>query len=138
MSRKKGYEKLDIHIYFAQLEGPGGPVKIGRANDVSLRMKQLAVPLPYSLRLLASHRGTSLYVAGYTTEKHLHREFSADRIRGEWFAASERLMRYVRFVSTDAGRAMVEREIVHEALTDTRPPWKARSEEASAKRRAST
>lgn len=137
MSRQRGYEKLDIHIYFAQLDGPGGPVKIGRANNVALRMKQLAAPLPYSLRLLASHRGTSIHVAGYTTEKHLHREFSADRIRGEWFAAGERLMRYIRFVATDAGRAMVEREIVHEALTDTRPAWQALSEERSAKRRAS-
>ena len=137
MRKQRGYEKLDIHIYYAQLDGPGGPIKIGRANEVAVRLKQLAAALPYTLRLLASHRGMSSYVAGYTTEKHLHREFSADRIRGEWFTASDRLMQYIKFVATDAGRAMVEREIVHEALTDTRPPWKARSEEASAKRRAS-
>lgn len=58
-------------------------VKIGRANDVKSRMRELQVGAPVELRLLASR------VAIWSDEGALHRRFEKSWRRGEWFSLNE-------------------------------------------------
>ncbi len=73
------------HVYFMQGEH-GGPVKIGFATDLDARLSQLQVGRPDRLRLLASIQAEA------RTERLLHTSFEADRLTGEWFTPSERLV----------------------------------------------
>lgn len=114
----RGMRHLTIYIYFAQMGGEGGPIKIGRSIDPHLRVSQLAVALPFPLQIVAVHRGYAGYVEGRTTERHLHWEFRASHLKGEWFAATDEVMRYVRFAATERGRAIIEREIAADAHKD--------------------
>ena len=57
--------------------------KIGIAEDVSLRLKTIQNYSPYHIHLLATISG------GSKLEAALHRRFSKQRHRGEWFRFSE-------------------------------------------------
>jgi excisionase family DNA binding protein len=67
-------------VYFIQAEG-GGPVKIGKADDVDERLRALQFSCPYRLVVLGKLPG------GRRLEARLHKQFSACRLHGEWFAA---------------------------------------------------
>jgi hypothetical protein len=79
-------------IYFIQSED-GGPVKIGRADDLARRLVGLQTSRPDKLVVLAAAPGT------LTDERLLHQRFSAVREKGEWFSPSAELMAYVREVA---------------------------------------
>ncbi len=75
------------HVYFIQDED--GYIKIGFALNVHDRLKSLQTGSRQELRLLAS-------IAGSVQSEHdLHRQFSADRERGEWFRPSSDLLEYI-------------------------------------------
>ena len=76
-------------IYFIQ-QGMDGPIKIGKAISPRKRLKTLQVGSPDTLHLLAIEKG------GHGREKHLHDRYTKERIRGEWFKSSERLLDYAR------------------------------------------
>lgn len=82
-----------MSVYFIQAGGPAGPIKIGVALDVTNRIRTLQVANHLELRLLAVIQG-----AKHGAEQQLHARFSADRIRGEWFRASEDLIDYIKGV----------------------------------------
>lgn len=88
-------------IYFIQA-GAGGPVKIGVAIDVSSRLRELQVANAAELQVLRVLDG------GLTGEQWLHREFSDQRIRGEWFA----------FLPS-----MLTVEVPHSPSPETPPVW---------------
>lgn len=69
----------DGWIYVLQ-EVTGGPFKIGFANDIVERIKQLQTGNWRELKLVAFHRGSS------KLEAQLHRIHARHRIRSEWFA----------------------------------------------------
>ena len=83
------------NIYFIQ-SGKRGQIKIGVANDVPVRMAELQIGNPQELKLLASIPISSLKKAG-ALEKSLHRRFSRQRIRGEWFHRSIRVKEALGF-----------------------------------------
>lgn len=66
-------------VYFVQGRD-GGPIKIGSAIDVSLRIAELQVGSPVILVLLGE-----LPLAGVEMERELHRELRDYRLHGEWF-----------------------------------------------------
>lgn len=68
----------DGWIYFIQEEG-GDAIKVGFANDVDERLKQLQTGNPRRLILLVAMPGDS------AMEAVLHRCWERYRIRGEWF-----------------------------------------------------
>lgn len=65
-------------VYFIQ-QGDSGPIKIGVATDVWKRLGSLQVSTVEPLHLRAMLPG------GRETEKRLHQQFAAFRVRGEWF-----------------------------------------------------
>ena len=83
--------QLDIAgvVYF--VEAPAtGQIKIGFTTNIEARFKALSAHSGAELRLLATMPGTR------RKERTLHRKFAADRVRGEWFRATDDLLAYIR------------------------------------------
>lgn len=73
-------------VYFIRA---GSRVKIGTTVNLAKRMEALSVSSPDELEIL-------LLVAGsYREEDQVHALFAEDRIRGEWFHASDRLLEFI-------------------------------------------
>lgn len=60
------------------------PIKIGVASDVSQRIRELQTGNPTELSLIAAIPCDSRKHA-YSVESTLHRRFSRQHVRGEWF-----------------------------------------------------
>lgn len=76
-------------IYFIQA-GNNGPIKIGQTdNNIEERIKQLQIGCPYELRLLWLHK------SDHYKEQEIHKEFSSERIRGEWFHPSRKIFDFI-------------------------------------------
>jgi hypothetical protein len=75
-------------VYFAQEDG--GPIKIGHTTGpLSRRLSLLQIGNPRPLKILAAYPGDVF------EEQRLHLLFEAERIRGEWFRATHRLVEHV-------------------------------------------
>lgn len=72
-------------VYFIRA-AYNGAVKIGYAEDVQGRLRELQCGNPDVLMIIRTVDG------GRAHEAFAHRLFASDRIRGEWFAYSERMM----------------------------------------------
>jgi hypothetical protein len=59
--------------------GDDGPVKIGKADSVEGRIKELQIGSPVRLRILGFRDG------GRYREKAYHLQFRKSRLHGEWF-----------------------------------------------------
>lgn len=69
------------HVYVI---GPdGGPFKIGVANDVDIRLRQIQVSQAEPLHI--KYRQPVLASSRYVVEKHAHALLSSHRLKGEWF-----------------------------------------------------
>ena len=76
-------------IYFIQ-QGTDGPIKIGyTSGSVERRISTLQTASPEKLHLIAKGNGTKV------NESMLHQMFSDERLNGEWFKPSERLIEYI-------------------------------------------
>lgn len=80
-------------VYFIR-EHPDGFIKIGVARDAAGRMKSLQTASARDLRLLGTIPG------GRDVELRLHERFAGERVRGEWFKPSPRLLAYISRVTT--------------------------------------
>ena len=69
--------------------GEGGPIKIGKANDLPKRLAGLQTANPSELRVIGWHPGKT-----YRFEGRLHTELAAHRIRGEWFHPHPDVLQY--------------------------------------------
>lgn len=72
-------------VYFIQA-GLGGPVKIGTAKYPDQRLRNLQTGNSQELKMLRTMPG------GKATERWLHEEFKADRMRSEWFIFSSKML----------------------------------------------
>jgi hypothetical protein len=82
-------------VYFA---GPlEGPIKVGFTNNVAERLRGLQTASPVDLVLWAVIPGT------LTCEAAWHDVLADERVRGEWFALSERTARAIIEVRKLAG-----------------------------------
>jgi predicted GIY-YIG superfamily endonuclease len=86
-----------MKVYFIQ-SGPNGPVKIGKANDVDQRLRELQTGNPKELHirvvLICASSSNALHM-----EKVFHRRFKRFRMRGEWF--SNKVLKMLREDSAD-------------------------------------
>lgn len=76
------------NVYFISDED--GYIKIGFANNVSSRLKDLQTAARQELRLIATMHGN------VSDEKSLHKRFEEDHVRGEWFYPSTELKKYIK------------------------------------------
>lgn len=79
-------------VYFIQ-RGDDGPIKIGVSRNVASRLSGLQVSTPEPLKILATADG------GRDEEQTMHLLFKKDRLSGEWFRPSARLMSFVAAVA---------------------------------------
>ncbi len=75
-------------VYFVRCTS--GLIKIGSSTDVVHRLRVMQTGSAETLTLIATKRGNA------DLEKLLHRHFKKERVRGEWFTPSERLLSYIR------------------------------------------
>jgi hypothetical protein len=71
--------KGKTNVYFIQSIN-GGPVKIGIADNIDLRLKQLQTGSPFILKIIKVFEGVD-----YGFEKELQEKFKRYRLHGEWF-----------------------------------------------------
>lgn len=88
IARRASPKRGEVYVYFVHAPD-SGRVKIGRAADVRRRLAVLQTGSPEALRLLAA----TLDKSGGELERDFQRMFAADRLKGEWFKASEPLLR---------------------------------------------
>jgi len=67
-----------MSVYLIQVGEPG-PVKIGKADDVQARLRELQCANPHKLAVIRILDG------GHLLERALHRHYEARRLQGEWF-----------------------------------------------------
>jgi hypothetical protein len=84
-------------IYFIQSEH-GGPIKVGRADDLAKRVMGLQTGRPDKLVVLAAAEGTR------QDERNIHAAFAEHRERGEWFHPTPVLLSFIRSVTNDPAR----------------------------------
>jgi hypothetical protein len=98
--------RSNVPIYFIQAT-ESRRIKIGIANDVDARFRNLQTSCPEKLEILA------VLAPGLTSEKQLHELFANTRKIGEWFESSPELETFIsehrEKVMTDI-RRLFERE----------------------------
>lgn len=82
-------EQGSTFIYFIEAIGHDR-IKIGKADNPEVRLKQLQTGSHAELRLIGT------IAAEAAREQEMHQAFATDRIRGEWFAATPELREYIR------------------------------------------
>lgn len=97
-------------VYFIQSEH-GGPIKIGRADDLAKRLLGLQTSRPDKLVVLAAFPGT------VADERRLHDRFGAFRERGEWFSPAPDLMDEIRNIAAKKQDSVTNGDVSHKAVT---------------------
>ena len=97
-------------IYF--LQSGGGPIKIGFAVNIQARIDTLQLGNPEKLKLLKTVEGS---VSG---EKEIHRRFSKDKIRGEWFNPTDELLSFIAKIGSSY-TSIKEKRYLYQALNAT-------------------
>lgn len=85
---KRAREQWDQRVYFMRCLACG-LVKIGFSKNVRARRAQLNRSGEHIVEVLGVHVGDRW------TEAQVHGTFARDRVRGEWFRASDDLMDYI-------------------------------------------
>lgn len=86
--RPRGEQKKVSMTYFIQDCG-SGDIKIGRSVDVPSRLSTLQGASSTELKLLLALPESEL------SELDAHKRFASDRIRREWFRASDKLLAFI-------------------------------------------
>lgn len=73
-------------VYFARQVGGVGPIKIGHTHNLRHRLYCLQLQCPVKLEIVLEIE------AEESLEHRLHNEFAADRLWGEWFLPTPRLV----------------------------------------------
>lgn len=86
-------------VYFIQLGGPSGAIKIGYSVDVGDRLKSIQTSSPLEAVVIGTMQFETPDDAA-RFEARLHQEVFWDlRIRGEWFRCDPRILRFVRTIN---------------------------------------
>jgi Meiotically Up-regulated Gene 113 (MUG113) protein len=83
----------DSGVYFIQ---SGNAVKIGTSKTIAARLRALRTMSPLPIELLGVIPG------GREEEAQLHREWSSQRLHGEWFTATPELLGRIAGMCTSA------------------------------------
>lgn len=75
-------------VYFIQCSG-SGLIKIGRSDDVRVRLSKMQSDSPFKLNVLGVAHGDAAH------ESFLHSMFADLRVRGEWFQDDGRIKRHI-------------------------------------------
>lgn len=82
-------------VYFVQENRKNGLIKIGHSSNVGKRMSQLKNGRTTGLTLLGTFDG------GAIEEAKIHDLFDSDRVAGEWFKPSNKLLAFIALDSIE-------------------------------------
>ena len=89
---------------YAILDSKNSCLKIGKANDVSLRMIDIQIGNPTELKLIATIPCFSENHA-FAVESELHRKYSNLYVRGEWFKYDDSILKeFVNFIDNNQNK----------------------------------
>ncbi|MBF2025141.1 MAG: GIY-YIG nuclease family protein [Oscillatoriales cyanobacterium C42_A2020_001] len=83
------------HFVYFILNEDSNAIKIGRARDLTKRLKALQTSSPTKLTLIKSMQVEGIEAA-QALEQSLHQQFSEVRLAGEWFKAEPFLLEYIQ------------------------------------------
>lgn len=83
--KKESNKKTNVYLIQSVI---GGPVKIGKANNVEERLKQHQCGSPFLLELIKVYENVHC-----DFEKELHNKFDNYRVHGEWF--NEEILKFI-------------------------------------------
>jgi hypothetical protein len=89
LAMRAGQHRDRARIYFIQMGGNEGPIKIGISVNVAARLSGLQTASPEVLNLLGEFPG------GEEAERIMHAWFDHLRIRGEWFRPGKELLAFI-------------------------------------------
>ena len=75
-------------VYFIRA-GTSGPIKIGKAQNVRVRLSTLQTSTAVPLHVLG------IVAGGRDRERELHEQFAHLRLRGEWFVPEPELLQFI-------------------------------------------
>jgi hypothetical protein len=90
----KAENKRAGYVYL--LGSEDGYSKIGRAKNVSKRLEQIKLQMPFKLRLIHTIRVSDCVWA----ESYLHKKFRHARKNGKWFKLSDTDIRWIKSLTT--------------------------------------
>lgn len=79
--------------YILQAETPEALLKVGRSSNPDCRLRQIGAGVPFKVRRIA------VFADGPTLERDIKDLARGQIIRGEWYAPSEEIVRYVQGAS---------------------------------------
>lgn len=88
MTLATGTRRSTDDLYFIQSEY-GGPIKIGRTQDVRFRLATLQTGHPEPLQVIGIIR------SGGRFEGTIHAHYERFRLRGEWFEDAPSILRFI-------------------------------------------
>jgi hypothetical protein len=89
---------------YAILDSKNNCLKIGKANDVTLRMVDIQIGNPTELKLIATIPCFSENHA-FAVESELHRKYSNLYVRGEWFKYDDSILKeFVSFIDNNQNK----------------------------------
>jgi hypothetical protein len=97
-------------VYF--IGGDDGPIKIGRSENPLSRLRTLQCASPVKLRILAECPHDAI------PETMWHGWFAEDRLIGEWFKRSDRLMGIIEGLRRDPIRLRIPKKRTAPARND--------------------
>jgi hypothetical protein len=74
-------------VYFMRAKTCDGPIKIGYSENPKKRLSQIQGMSPNPLEILTTVDGDEAAIQQY---------FNAERLHGEWFTATERLLNFIK------------------------------------------
>lgn len=83
------------HVYFIQSASGSGPIKIGKARDVTRRLASLQTGNHDKLHVIGVIEN-----GGGDLERSLHEQFAKYRLHGEWFSPADELIEYIRSINS--------------------------------------
>lgn len=89
-------------VYFMKPIGMAGPIKVGCSIAPESRLKSLDIWSPFPLEIIATAEG------GNGHERAVHWHLRDDRLHGEWFSASARLLDLIAFVKASGALPPLE------------------------------
>ncbi len=93
-SQTKSAVKSLTYVYFIQAVD-GGLIKIGKSEDPINRLATIQMYSPVKLQILAA--------TPHLKEKAMHKAFADERVHGEWFKPSDRLLALISEVAASEG-----------------------------------
>jgi hypothetical protein len=90
--KKQGFPQTKSPGFVYLIQSEHGECKIGKTHDLSARLHNFHIKLPFRTELIHSIKTDD----NISLERELHTRFNAKRINGEWFSLTQEDIDYIK------------------------------------------